>query len=48
MVDAEQTYFQPAIRHITVSCLMPTYNLSKPVVYNTVPFYLKVCVMAPT
>ena len=43
MVDAEQTYFQPAIRHIVVNILMPEYNLGEsPVVYNTVQAYLKV------
>ena len=42
MVDAEQTYFQPAIRHIAVNVLMPLYNLSHPVVYTTVQCYLKV------
>ena len=43
MVDAEQTYFQPAIRHIVVNILMPTFNVDhEPVVYNTVQCYLKV------
>ncbi len=43
MVDAEQTYFQPAIRHIVVNILMPSYNTgSEPVVYNTQQCYLQV------
>lgn len=42
MVDAEQTYFQPAIRHIVVNILMPAFNMGdEPVVYNTVQCYLK-------
>ena len=42
MVDAEQTYYQPAIRHITVHRLMPKYNLQSPIIYNTQQCYLKV------
>ncbi len=46
MVDAEQTYFQPAIRHIVVNILMPSYNTgSVPVVYNTQQCYLRVSVV---
>ena len=41
MIDAEQTYFQPAIRHMAVNVLMPEFNLSSPVVYNTVQCYLR-------
>ena len=48
MVDAEQTYLQPAIGHITVNILMPEYNLSKPVIYNTVQCYRKVGVVSYT
>ena len=44
MVDAEQTYYQDAIRHIAVNELMPVYNRSTPAVYNTIQCYLKVCV----
>ena len=42
MVDAEQTYFQPAIRYITVNNLMPKFNQSTPIIYNTTQCYLKV------
>ena len=42
MIDAEQTYFQPAIHHLTVHTLMPKYNSMKPIVYNTIQAYLKV------
>ena len=41
MIDAEQTYFQPAIRHMAVNVLMPEFNLSSPVIYNTVQCYLR-------
>ena len=42
LIDAEQTYYQPAIRYIAVNYLMSKYNLSRPVVYNTQQCYLKV------
>ena len=42
LVDAEQTYFQPAIRHIAVNILMPKYNLDTPTVYSTIQCYLRV------
>lgn len=42
LLDAEQTYFQPAIRHIAVNILMPKYNMDTPIIYNTIQCYLKV------
>ena len=42
MVDAEQSYYQPSIRHVTVDHLMPQFNTNRPVIYNTQQCYLKV------
>jgi proline dehydrogenase len=40
MIDAEHTYFQPAIDNITIN-LAETFNISYPVIFSTYQMYLK-------
>lgn len=40
LVDAEETWLQPAIDYLSLS-FMPEYNKKKAIIYNTYQLYLK-------
>ena len=42
LMDAEESRLQPAIHHLAVHHMMPLFNTTKPLIYNTNQMYLKV------